>query len=243
MSKATRNIAQIPRPYNKTPPYEVIIPIAGLGHRMKRYGSKALLTVDHEITLMQFQISMIREYLCCNPRIIIVTGFQADRVMNHVPDDIVCIENESYETTNVAKSIGMGLRASITGSVVVMYGDLVFNKYALGFDLKSESLLVIDRHGSMTANEVGCTVVDNQVEQLCYGLPQKWGQIALLKNKELELAKSICWNNNCENYFGFEVLNEIIKKGGKFTAVRPNKIKINDIDTVQDLQDINKILS
>jgi len=242
MSEATRNITQITRTYNKTPPYEIVIPTAGLGHRMKCYGAKSLLPIKGEITLLQYQIDMIHKHMRCDPRIIVVTGFQADKVMNHLPSNVICVENENYETTNVTRSIGMGLRASVTNNVVVMYGDLVFNKYALGFSMTEGSVLLVDNNGTMTSNEVGCIVVNNQIERLWYDLPQKWGQIAMLTDNELRLAKAICWHKSFANCFGFEVINEIIKRGGKFTVNRPHKLKINDIDTTHDLAKVNTII-
>jgi len=241
MSKAVRNIATI-RTYSKTPDYEIVIPTAGMGNRMKCYGPKSLIKIKTDLTIMQHQFQMINKHLRCDPQVIVVSGFQAQKVMNSTPFGTINIENENYETTNVARSIGMGLRATKTNHVIIIYGDLVFNKYALTFPVGDESVLVVDTHGTMTDNEVGCTVVNKQVQQMWYDLPNKWAQIVYLTGIELALAKAICWHPNYYNCFGFEVINEIIKRGGKFTALRPHKLKVNDIDSIKDIPTVKQIL-
>lgn len=236
MSRAIRNIVPIKRIYNKTPLYEIIIPAAGSGYRMKCYGAKPLLKLKHNLTILQRQLKMIEEHLQCNPKIILITGFQSDRVMDHVPQNIIKIENEKHNTCNVARSIGIGLRACTTDHIVIIYGDLVFNKYALRFPIQDESLIVIDNSNIMTENEVGCNIIDNQLEHMSYGRPNKWAQIMLLTGKELYIAKELCWNANYFNYFGFELINEIMEQGGQFKTIQPYKIKVNDVDSPQDLK-------
>lgn len=244
MSKSVRNVKSIQQKTNKTPPYDVIIPTAGAGHRMKCYGPKSLITTGNNTTILQRQLNMIKEHLHCNPQIIVVTGFQSSKVMNSISNKIVCIENPDYDTNNVARSIGMGLRASTTDHVIIMYGDLVFNQYAITFPIADVSTMVIDSHNpTMTDNEVGCVVQNGYIEQMSYGLPEKWAQIVLLTGKELELARNICWNTNNYNSFGFEVLNKIIEAGGKFKAYKPRKMKINDIDSLKDIATIKHIIT
>lgn len=241
MSNAVRNISPI-RKNQKTPPYDIIIPAAGIGSRMKSQGAKPLLQIGAGITILQLQLQMIQEYMRGHPRIIVVGGFEARKVMNYLPDYVVAVENENYETTNVARSIGMGLRASTTNHVLILHGDLVFNKYALTLPIANESILTVDTHGTMSENEVGCNTDGPQVVQLGYGIEDKWAQIMFLTGKELELAKSICWNPSNFQLFSFEILNEIMRRGGKFKAYKPYKLKINDIDCKQDLQNIGNII-
>jgi len=234
MGTAQRNIANIKGRIIK-PRYEIIIPAAGMGSRMKYYGPKSLTKIKNDTTIIDHQLSIINT-MAYNPQIILVAGYQADKIMNCLPSNIIAIENESYETTNVTRSIGMGLRASITDSVIIVYGDLVFNKYALGFAISQQSTIVLDTNNTMTENEVGCVIVNDNIEQIWYDLPNKWAQIVYLTGKELQLAKEICWQNVNYNMFGFEMLNKIIANGGNFKIFKPYKIKVNDIDSVKDIE-------
>ena len=105
---------------------DVIIPAAGMGRRMKSYGPKSLIKIGNS-TIIKNQISLLRSYLS-NPNIVLVCGFKATLLMNQTPHDIIKVENEKYTETNVARSIGIGLRiVSNSKKLVVIYGDLVFN--------------------------------------------------------------------------------------------------------------------
>ncbi len=154
--------------------------------------------------------------------------------MRDTPNDIIKIENERYEDTNVCRSIGMGLRAATTNRVLIIYGDLVFNSATLNVKFNKGSSLIVDSN-TMTDNEVGCTIMNGLVEQVLYELPNKWAQISFFVDKELEMLKKIVWNPDNERLYGFEAINQIIDGGGKFRAIIPNGIRVNDIDSSKDI--------
>ena len=211
----------------------VIIPAAGMGRRMKSYGPKPLIKIGNS-TIIKNQIGLIQSYIP-GSEIILISGFKADKLMNETPSHIIKIENEGYEETNVVKSIGMGLRASTRPNALVIYGDLVFNAAALQSLVLSESSLIANV-GTMGDREVGCVINEyDMVENIMYDLPQKWGQIAFFCRKELKLLKEMCWDRKNHKKFGFEIINSIIDKGGKFKCVENKKIKIVDIDSSKDI--------
>ena len=240
MTKAFRNITHIHSP--NTYKYSIIIPAAGQGLRMKSYGAKSLIKLTPDLTVIQNQLNIIKEKFRYY-EVILVTGFESYRVMRDTPDDIIKIENERFEETNVCRSIGIGLRAATTNRVLIIYGDLVFNMAALDVKLNKGSSLIIDSSNTMTENEVGCTITNGLVDQVLYELPHKWSQISFLVDKELEMLQDIAWNPDNERIYGFEAINQIIDNGGKFRAVSPEGIRVNDIDTSKDIiiaQDIIK---
>ena len=227
---------------SKTPDVTVIIPAAGIGRRMKSYGPKPLIMIG-ESTIINNQIGTIRSYL--NPKdIILICGFRADKLMNETSESIVKIENESYQDTNVARSIGMGLRATrVADVVVVVYGDLVFNSAAIESLNLEKSCIVVDTE-YMGVSEVGCIIdEDGNLANMMYDLPIKWGQIAVFKNRELELLKDLCWDKKNYKKFGFEIINRITERGGVFECIQNEDIKVIDIDTSKDIQTAIGILS
>ena len=219
--------------------YEIIIPAAGIGKRMKTYGPKALIEINNQ-TIIQNQLKIINDtFPHC--RIILVCGFQAEKLMNNTPNNIIKVENSSYEESNVVRSIGVGLRATITDNVVIIYGDLIFNKAALNIRF-DESSLITDQSSSMSQEEVGCIVNEGIVESMCYDLPLKWGQIMYLNGKELRLMKEYCYNKNNSKMFGFEAINYVIGLGGKFKVATPSNAYIIDIDTSKDIEKAKELL-
>jgi choline kinase len=233
MGYATRNIITLRNKKEKLEPLTVIIPAAGEGIRMKSYGPKPLIKI-HNISILENQIKLIRSQFD-NSTIILISGYESQKIINNSPKQIVHIENEKYQTTNVVKSISIGLKATITNRVLLIYGDLVFNKDTLKYPLYDNSLLFIDNSGTMTDEEVGCIINDKIVENIMYDLPNKWAQIAYFTGKELDLLKILANNPNNEKLLGFEIINEIINLGGKFMAAIPKNIKVNDIDSSKDI--------
>ena len=88
MKKHIKSIRQDP---NETLVH-VIIPSAGIGRRMKSYGCKSLLNIRDK-KLIDIQVENIRNVFPTN-EIILVTGFDSDRLINNSPTDIIKIENE-----------------------------------------------------------------------------------------------------------------------------------------------------
>jgi choline kinase len=209
---------------------------------MKSHGPRPLLRVTNELNLITHQLNVIRDAIPLN-EVVLVCGHQAEKVMNNTPNDIVKIHNENYETTNVLRSIGLGLRACTTDRVLILYGDLLFNPETLYNAQLEESSVFIDRHGLLSSDSVGCTYDDNLVvEQLLYDLPNKWAQIMFVANRELALLKTVAWDRDKDKLFGFEAVNEIIKKNGRFLAQSPKNMKIIDIDSSKDLVYIKEII-
>ena len=166
----------------------VIIPAAGVGKRMKSYGPKPLIMVG-ESTVINMQIATIKSNI--NARdIILVCGFKADKLMNETPDSIVKIENESYEDNNVIRSIGIALRATRdTDTVVIVYGDLVFNSAAIEHLNLEKSCVVID-NDHMTDDEIGC-IIDKRgnLANMMYDLPIKWGgAFECIRHKDIKIV-------------------------------------------------------
>ena len=75
-----------------------------------------------------------------------------------------------------------------------------------------------------------------------YDLPNKWGQIAVFVGKELGLLKQLCWDEKNYTKFGFEIINQILNKGGRFQCIQNPNIKIVDIDSSKDIQKAKEIL-
>jgi len=224
----------------KTPPdlkkYSIIIPAAGIGTRMRSYGPKPLLKLTSTLDIITNQLNIINNVFT-NKEIILVAGFEAVKVFNRTDNYIIKIENERYETTNVVRSLGMGLRAATTDNVVIIHGDLVFNQAFLNQCVFGEhSTMVIDRpDGCMSDEEVGCTIFNSKIEHFCYNLKPKWTQVAFFTKKELKLLQNIAWNKEKERLFHFEALNEIINRGGKFQPLQITTGNVVDVDSSKDL--------
>ena len=219
----------------------VIIPAAGLGKRMKSYGPKPLIRIRREKTILQNQLKLFNQVFR-NPTIILVCGFQAEKLMDESSSDIIKVENEFYEETNVARSIAMGLRATTGKNVLVSYGDLVFNKEAIEcLDYRSSSISVSENQ--MGEDEVGCIVNKRgHLEHMMYDLPLKWNQLLYLQGAELEKFKKIVYNKKNSKLFGFEIINKLINAGSRIKCTQHPKVRVIDVDTSKDTETAKGII-
>ena len=219
----------------------VIIPAAGIGSRMKSYGPKPLIKVGSQ-SLVRRQIEILRDCFY-SPEIVVVSGYESCKVMNSLPNSIIKIENERYSETNVSRSIALGLRACTREKVLIVYGDLLFNKDTFKNINLASSCLFIDESGCMTKDEVGCNISNKKVQYLIPDIENKWAQIMYLKGRELELFSKNVFNRDNDRKFGFEIINNCIEKGASFDIISPKNMRITDIDTSKDLLIAKKILA
>lgn len=228
----------------------VVIPVAGSGRRMKSYGSKSLLHLSDGRSILRRQIDIFKrlfdkfkllsngEYIA---DIVVVVGFDADKIYKTLPDCIRIVENENFDSTGVARSISLGIKATISKKVLVVYGDLVFNKEMFE-TLPDESCIFVDSKGRMNSSEVGIIIDGDNVVHLDYGLKTKWCHSVLLTGKELALFKTITSQQDKRKLSGHEILNLIIEKGGEFKAFEPKKMKLIEVDSNKDLEKANSII-
>ena len=66
----------------------IIIPAAGMGRRMRSYGPKSLIKITTQKTIIQNQLEIIKDNFV-NHEIILVCGFEAEKLMRNTPEDII----------------------------------------------------------------------------------------------------------------------------------------------------------
>lgn len=217
------------KPVKSGEKFAVILLYAGIAKMFR--SPRPLLEIKNKY-LFEHHLSIIENrFGIYDTDIIAVTGYESNKLMNKLPSFIKKVENENYETTSVTRSIGMGLRVTNAQNIVVIYGDLYFNRNALDFDVDRSTLLLEKTFDG----SVGCTVTDGFADILMYGLPTKWAEIAFFCGKELKILKDICWDETKYKLFGFETINLILDKGGSFKCHEDSKVRICDIDNQTQL--------
>jgi len=218
--------------------YSILIPAATVSNRMKKYGPKPLIKINNK-TILESQISIfdkiIKDY-----EIIIIGGFEYNKIKELNSNKIFTVENKNYDETNVVYSIGLGLRYCNYENLIIVYGDLIFNEFALNTIHSNESSVIISN--SMKDSDVGCVIHNQILVQMSYGIGNKWSQILHLKDKELDIMKKYCMDDNNYKCFGFEAINNCIDNKGKIKTLLPNKIYTKDIDSLIDIKNIKEII-
>lgn len=231
---SSRNVAPVKVKKGNDKDLTVIILAAGIGYRMKSYGVRSLIPINESQCLLQRQIELIYSRY---PKadILVVVGFEAERLMNKFPTLSKYVENEKHETTSIARSIGIGLRATLSNRILLIQGDVLFNEHAIDTIAGRESAVVVDNYSHFADDEVGVVLDNNEVHNFAYGLPVKWGQIVFLTDKELALCKNIVFNKMYHQNTCHEILNLIIQRGGHFKFVSNPNAKFVEMDASKDI--------
>lgn len=216
-------------------PLTVVIPAAGMGHRMKSYGPKCLLQANQKETILEKTIANIKkEYPYSD--VIVVVGFESEKIIKSLPHEIRVVENQRYQETNIGESIRLGINAASNKNLLVIYGDLVFNVYSIRDLTSNGPCVVVDSKSRFKEDEVGVTIVDDIVTNFAYGLPNKWSQIAYVEDESFDLLKFLCSDKRKDKLYPFELLNIIINSGVEIKAKEPKGMLIKEIDSMKDLQ-------
>ena len=229
MSKATRNIE--PLTPDKQKRYAIIIPAAGCGYRLNSTEPKCMINVGGQ-TIIHRQLQNINSVFP-KGEIIIVTGHRAEYIEERIPQNIKRVRNNDFDKTNVIYSVGLALEQVTCDAILVIYGDLVFNKTMINLPFGKESSLVISK--TMSSKEIGVNIEGDKVVNLFYELPHKWSQISYYTGKELVLLREIACDVANKRMYGFECINRILDMGGKFKALTPKNGVAIDIDTNYDI--------
>ncbi len=220
---------------------DIVIPAAGLGRRMRSYGPKGLIRLGGE-TVLSRQLRLLKRRFP-GSHVRVVSGFESDRVRRALPQDVETRVNPDYETTNVARSVAIGLEGCVSDCVLVVYGDLVFGPEVLrSLDLSRSSVLVDGREGIRT-DEVGVNVVDGEATYFSHGLPCKWAHVAVLAHRERQLFCEVAGEDHRSRHFSFEVFNEVLERGGHFAATVLASPHLVEIDNSRDIERAKKEIS
>ena len=219
----------------------IIIPVAGLGKRMKAYGPKAAIYVNKYETVLERQIKILRSYFP-KAKIVVVCGFQKEKIYEIIDDEIECVENKKYKESNICLSIKIGLEnCKNIKKVLIVNGDLVFSDEIFINVSKNYSWIAVDTNTNQRSSEVGVNIVDNQITNFCYGLNPKWGHIVYLTGKEIKIFKTLVDLETSDKKFSFEILNDVIDKGGIIRPQINKKWKLVEIDTSKDISRAKKL--
>lgn len=217
----------------------VIIPTAGIGKKMKSFGTKALLDIGDKKSLIEYQIDIIKQILP-NAEIIVVVGFEGNKVLNILPKNIRGIENENFETTTIVRSISLGLRASVYNNILILPGDIFCDKSLLEGSPWNKSFVILDQEEIMPKETVGVICNNSKVLNFAYTLPIKWTSISYFSGKESESLQELIHNKKYYNKCYFEILNDFLKQPNYLHGHKPKNIKLTKISTPKDLISIRK---
>lgn len=219
----------------------IIIPTAGVGHRMKFIGSKSLIELHNGITLLEQQLNTIY-HLYPKAEVIITIGFQAQKIRNLFLHKypVRFVYNKDYEINNTVHSIGLAVYNSTCSRFLLIYGDVLFNSECISGIVGDKSTILVNSTSQLHNNIVGVIEDNGIVTQLSFEMMKKWCQIAFLTNVEASMFTKTVMNDDNYKWFGYEVLNHIANNNGILHTYEPANMQIKIMDTVQDISQVSR---
>lgn len=205
--------------YNKSD-ISFILLGAKFGYRMKSFGPRPLFPVGPNKILLDQNLEAIY-HLFPNAEVLLTVGYQAHKVIR-AGRYVKLIEHPLFDDGNNAEELRLGLNATLNKKVFVLESDVVLSTNLLKRLKLNESFAVVDRLQRFDTDEVSVVANDN-IEIFTYGHDTKWSNIVYLTGLELDNLRGFINQKSYKNYFVFELLNQIIKNGGRFKTVFSNE--------------------
>lgn len=214
----------------------VILLAISAGRRCHSYGSRALFKFPNNQTVLDNQVEVLHSAFK-NPEIILVSGFDTDKIARVVPKGVKLVENESYLTCGPIRSTLLGLRVASRNNILIIHGDMLFNEAAIS-SFKNESAVLVAPPGTLHRSKVGLNIQDGLVRSFSYGVEKKWGQCLFLKGVELDYFRKRCMERRFSTWTIPEISDKITSRPGlKLRAIEVPTAKLREINHINDVEE------
>jgi hypothetical protein len=205
----------------------VILLCASEGKKTKSFGPRSLLNI-HGRALIDCQLE---EISCVYPdaEIIVGLGYGADKIIKHLSaQPIKFVENENYNETNAARTLNICMRITNSERIIVIHGDILFNSDSIASPPNISTLLI--EKSSLERDKVGLNIVGNQIIGFNYSSGVKWGQIAHLCGRELEVVRKLVSDRKNDVCCTHEILAKAINRGNHFLVYQNHNSQIKEVN-------------
>lgn len=223
---------------------QIVILAAGMGSRLGRSLPKSLTELNDGRTIMQQQIENVHAAFD-DAAISTVVGYKADHIIEAFPASTY-VYNDEYDVTNTSKSLLRALRASRSGGVLWMNGDVVFDPRVL----QRVAARVADDSSTITVNtsrvsdeEVKYTIdAAGDIKELSKTVEGGLGEaVGINYVSSADKATLIRHLQRCEaqDYFERGIETAIAHAGLKFRPIDISDLYAVEVDFAEDLEQAN----
>ncbi|HQW69505.1 MAG TPA: phosphocholine cytidylyltransferase family protein [Flavobacterium sp.] len=225
---------------------KIIILAAGIGSRLGNPFPKPLTPLKNGKSIMEYQTENIASKFNIDD-INVVVGFKKDLIMERFPE-LTYIYNPFFDRTNTSKSLLQALKKNRDKSVMWFNGDVVFDRQILDIlhpYIKSKTSFVAVNTSKVADEEVKYTLKDGFINELSKTVKNGLGEavgINFISSKDIQAFINRLEECDDNDYFERGLELAIEKDGIKITAVDISAFNCMEIDFVEDLENVNKML-
>ena len=202
---------------------------------MKSVGSKALLKLNANLTILDYQIKSIKSLNRRN-KIFLSTGFQNNKILKTIDGykNVTAIYEKDYMNYNDSKHLINYIKhMKAFEDVFVLNNGVLFRKDCFRSIKKNESKIFLLDKPKDNFN-IGCST--DECVYLFYDLPKKWSECIFLKKEALEKIYTFNQEKSIEHYFLFETINYI----NEFISIKPIVTSHRNIMKLNSVSDLSK---
>lgn len=131
--------------------------------------------------------------------------------------NILIIENKNQDS-NCLFNFKLYFEENKDNNLLFIPSNLIFNTILFKNFSRKDSKIWI----TPMPQELGCTITNDYLQNIMWGLSNFWTNILYLKKNEIQILKDVCKNNRYNKHFLFEGINLVLLDGGKIKSVLAN---------------------
>ncbi len=199
---------------------------------MKSLGSKALLEIKKKISVIEYQIHLLKN-ISRDINITAITGFESEKIIpilekNHIN----YIYNHNYKNTNQSYSLKIFLEDNTDiDNLLIINNGILFKENTIKKQMLTGESKIFLLNKAKENFVLGCSA-QQTLEYIFYDLPELWSECIFFNKNMLDLVNDILDNNHVNNMYLFEIINSILSSPSclpleKIYIDKKNIMKIN----------------
>ncbi len=219
----------------QTNPSHILILAPEITKGMKSIGSKALLTLHSDKSIIDYQIQYLQKHYK-KAKITIATGFEGDKIEKKTQKyNVDYTYNANYEISNHGTSIELFLRSNIVDiKTLLVISNGILLKNLLAFNLNESTIFTLQKPNGDYNLGVNQHKAGSKLPYLFYGFPVRWTECVAFNKNAVETLETIISHTNISQMFLFEIVNKLIDQNCKFTTSTVQNKNIYKVSTVKN---------
>jgi len=201
---------------------------------MKSVGSKLLLPLRKNLTVIEYQISQLQKIK--PSKIVLNIGFEADKIADVLfrYKTIDYLINKDYDNSNCGENLITYLHKYKPENLLVFGSGLLIRNHPIKKEYLNNECQIFILNKSKKNFNIGCSDLDD-IQYLFYDMLESWSEIFYLNNEAINILLNID-KKIFKHMYLFEIINLLLKNNIKFKKTYINKNNIMKIQNLKDLK-------
>lgn len=223
--------------------YSIIILNALPDRKIKSLGNKYLIKINKTNTIIDYQIKFLKS-IFHNPQIIIIGSFESKRLKKYMDNkslknNILCIDHDINQNTNVGASIRYGMQYATGDSVWILNSNILIDSKLCDSIKKNLTRSFVLTHKNK--GNIGYIANNDKLINCYYDLPNSIIDSVFIHKNDMGEFHKVCSSSINQLYF-FEVLNLCTQANINLSTVDVPSKYIFSVDSISNIEKIRNKL-